>query len=404
MKLGGLSSRITVITIAVLAVGSAAQAQTKLSPVAPEPSVLRTDWQQRVVGAQRQFGARRTSGGAWASTKTVSTPVDTAPMLAAEGQTVGEMDALPEDVELDPGLAPAELGDCLTCGDGYCGGPVCDTCGDPCGTCYGGCGPCGYRTRPWVQHLSFSLGVQGFKGSVDQGVNGNFGFNEGVNWSAPLGRCTPIGYQIGFRATQSNLDGDQVIRPETNDREQTFVTAGLFRRAPCGGLQGGVAYDYLRDRYYYGSVDLGQVRTELSWAYGNRGDFGFWGAHSTTDDQVADQLPFRLVPNDLYALFYRQHLACGGDWRLWAGMTGEGDGLVGADFAVPLGWAWALESNFTYLTPDRDAPQGIQAEESWGIAISFVWYPGKDAHAELQSPYRPLFGLADNSVFLVDLR
>lgn len=406
MKLSGNSIRTAVVICSLLAVGSEAPAQSGTDAAASGLSAFRSGWRQRVLGGGGQKGGLPMQGNAWVPAQPVSTQISLGPVADAGGQPVTETEMAADGMQVVPGPAPPlpnEPGTCPTCGGGFDVGPGSVGCGDSCGSCDAGCGPWGYRTPPWIHHFSLSVGVQGFKGPVDQGVNGNFGFNEAIDWSAPLSRNSLVGYQVGVRAAHSDFEGDQVQRLRTGDREQVFLTAGLFRRAPCGGWQWGVGYDYLHDHYYYGGVDLGQIRTELSWSHCNLWDVGFWSAIGTTDDYGSDQPTLRLEPTDLFAFFYRQHIACGGEGRIWAGFTGEGDGLVGADLTVPLGRAWALQTNFNYLAPNSQSRLEGQMEESWGVAFSLVWYPGHDSRCELQSPYHPFFRVADNSVFMVDL-
>jgi hypothetical protein len=107
---------------------------------------------------------------------------------------------------------------------------------------------------------------------------------------------------------------------------------------------------------------------------------------------------------DLFAFFYRSRTETGAVWRLWGGFTGDSDGTLGGDLTVPLSRNWALENRVHLLIPSQSSEEDDQAEESWGITINLVWYPGRcidDAH---NNPYRPLLGVADNSIFMVDLK
>ena len=277
MKLAGLFWRcgrrplpsavcLRLAVIGLLALGTPAVAQVEFSSAGSGLVPMRNNWQQRVLGGTGRTAHARAQSNVWGSIRSVSTAADGGAMLESGVPYDSQMGVLPDADQMAPeGWAPpGDYGPGVTCDGGpVCGGPVCS---DPCGGCSAGCGPVGCVTRPWMHHIALFLGVQGFKGPVDGGINGNFGFNEGLNWSAEFGRHSLVGYQVGFRAVQSNFEGDQVLFPFLRDgsREQLFLTAGLFRRAPGSGWQGGIVYDYLHDRYYYGSVDLGQIRTELS--------------------------------------------------------------------------------------------------------------------------------------------
>jgi hypothetical protein len=336
---------------------------------------------------------------------------DSAPMPADEAYT-GE--AYPDEAYYEPG-------GCATCG----AGEPCGTCGPCDGGCGVGCSSFGYcsagwggpecvwqgwwhRHCCWVRNLYLFAGVHGFKGPADQGRNGNFGFHEGLNWGAPLGGPWGLGYQLGMQAVHSNFSGDQadtVVR--TADRNQIFFTGGLFRRALCGGWQGGVVFDLLHDDYY-GTADLRQIRTESALVFSGCREIGFWGNFGVGDDAFEFDLQDRLLqpigPNDTYSLFYRRHFSGGGQGRGWVGLSGNGEAVLGADCTIPLGTSWALENNFIYLIPKEGHGDGGQQDETWSVSIQLVWYPGRQASRVFQNPFQPLFSVADNSHFLLDRR
>jgi len=342
----------------------------------------------------------------------------------------GEPLPLPDDEGYYPpgggNLPQYDLG-CSSCGQG------CDgcSCGDgydgSCGVCYDGCacgdcihgGYCGlgcawgawvHRHFWWTRNLTLFAGVHGFKGPADQGRNGNFGFHEGLNWGAPIGDPFGLGYQVGFQAVHSNFSGDQaedsVFREA--DRNQIFFTAGIFRRRLCGGLQWGVAFDMLND-HYHGTAELRQIRSETALSFGGCREIGYTGAYGVGEDAftyegVEARLTQVFQPNDTFSLFYRRRFSGGGQGRIWAGVSGNGDGLIGAECTVPLGTSWALENNFVYLIPEDGHCQDGQQDETWSVSLQLVWYPGRQAACVLDNPFHPLFSVADNSQFLLDPR
>ncbi len=296
----------------------------------------------------------------------------------------------------------------------------------PFGACepYSPCGPCGaysgeselFRDGLGVclinalSGFSFFAGIHGFKGPVDLGQNGNFGFHEGLNFGGPLGDPWGFGYQLGAQTVHSDLTGFRVDPSnggplDTNGRDQIFFTGGLFRRAICGGFQGGVVFDYVHDSYY-DKADLQQIRSETAFVSPNRmWEIGYWGAYGLNRERFV--IPTRpnefvlLQPNDIFAVFYRRHFSGGGQGRLWAGATGAGQGIIGGEATVPLGTSWALENNFVYVIPKTSAANGGQAEEHWSVSINLVWYPGRAARSVFKDPFHPLFGVGDNSALLI---
>ena len=291
-----------------------------------------------------------------------------------------------------------------SCGDcSHCGG----CCGDPC--CDAGCCsmPCAVLT---FENLEFFGGVQGFTGPANRGQSGSFGFHEGVNWGSPFPLLFPnvFGVQVGFRGVQSNFEGAEF----TSDyRSQTFLTAGLFRRVDWG-LQGGVVFDHMHDEWCYGA-DLTQLRGELSWVFPSRHEVGFWFAGGSSNDDVTTEIATvagqtaviqeTMLTTDLYAFFYRHCFdACAGvEGRLFAGFTGESDGLIGAEIRTALTPRFSVQSDFTYLTPETPDGGNSHTEESWNVAISLVWFPGCRPPIA-GNYYRPLFSVASNGTFLAD--
>jgi hypothetical protein len=258
-------------------------------------------------------------------------------------------------------------------------------------------------------NLELFAGVEGFTGPGNRGGSGSFGFNQGVNWAFPINGLSCLGGQVGFRVTQSSLSGAEF----TNDmRNQAFVTGGLFRRMDVG-LQCGLVVDYLSDDWYR-DADLLQLRGELSWVVSGRRDFGLWFAAGTkrAPEPSPDVPPVveTWESTDLFAFFYRERMgAClNGSARVYAGFTGQSDGLIGADLRVPFTNQWALETGFAYLVPKQGqgtvATMGIggvgHAQESWNLGINLVWYPGQSK----EQYYRPLFSVADNGCFMLDIQ
>lgn len=288
-------------------------------------------------------------------------------------------------------------GDCVDCGN-------CDSCGD-CGPCgHGGCGGCGWFNGI-LQDLQVFGGSQGFKGPVDLGRNGNFGFHYGLNYGAPFWYAKRIGYQVGGQIVHSNLSGSNVIEPTDASRTQYFITAGFFQRAiECSPWQWGIAYDWLSDNYYV-NMQFGKLRGELSFVSQSGDEIGAWASVDVMDDTKHYAINNQIMQldwksADLYAFFWRRHFCGGGMFRLWGGFTGDGNGMVGGDFRAPMSNHFSIEGNTNYLPQGKGGFENGALGESWALAINLVYYVGGGAGNSACSPWRPLFNVADNSIFM----
>ena len=292
--------------------------------------------------------------------------------------------------------------------------PDCTSCDEP------GCG-CGIPALqpewfgppwawPWwyggplaaiLARAEIFIGAHGFKGSPDLGRNGNFGFHEGFNFGGPLGDPWGIGWQFGFRAAHSDFAGSSVTGVyDPGSRNQFFLSTGLFHRKFDCGLQWAVVFDYLHDNYY-GSADLQQLRTEMSWKFGCQEEIGFWGAFMLGDDRydygTGSQAVLRDVESrDLYTLFYRRGFGCSGEGRIYSGFSGHGNGLLGVDFLLPVGERFGLEAGFAYLTPKGSTSEKALRDETWALTISLIWYPVRGNACAFADPFRPVMPVADN--------
>jgi hypothetical protein len=324
----------------------------------------------------------------------------------ASNEEIVEPDATQYEPVATQGVFAPKKG-CATCGGQ---GGECDSCDGGCACGDAPCGDCcdfGYeifdgRCSWWLRNLTVFAGVDGFKNSLDHGVNGNFGTNEGLGFSGPLGDPWQCGYQISFNAGQSDFSGTRTVTIDHYTynaafRTQYFLTAGLFRRAMGCGLQGGIAYDYLRDSYYEKN-DLQQLRSELGFVFNGANELGFYGAYAIN---TSPEIDGSITATSMYALYWRHTFENGGDGRIFGGATGDGDGILGADVWVPLGKSFALENRFSYVIPKEGTGAGGATREAWGLTMQLVWYPGKMANCQHCNPYRPLFNAADNTSFIL---
>ena len=263
----------------------------------------------------------------------------------------------------------------------------------------------------WYRDFTASAGVTAFTNSTDLGINGNFGTNEYLNWAMPFWNAFGVGWQVGWRGTQTNFQSASIDTGSSllqkNARTQNFITTGFFTRAFEGrGLQGGAVYDYLSDNWF-DNVDVSQLRAEISYVWGYH-EAGFWSA-TNLGDQTGLFGPITRQNGlastlDLYCGFYRLQFGDANEWKVWGGGTGNGDGIVGSMMRAPMGRSLALEGTFTYLIPGKSKAIDIDgagnfytfSPAAWNLGINLVYYPAGRSRRSLASPYRPLFEVADN--------
>ncbi len=223
------------------------------------------------------------------------------------------------------------------------------------------------------RNLTVDAGVEGFKGPVDFGLVGNFGFHEGMNWGIAAFPWWEIGGQFGFEAVNSDFHDNEVV---SGAREQFFLTAGLFHRAgKCGGLQYGVVYDYLRDDYFQQRRRraasrrdqlLRRVRARDRVQGRGRLDRRRQRDHSQRGVPRSTARPVHL--------FLSPAVSSGRQLPRLGGFTGRTDGIFGDDFRIPISNYVAIESDFNYIIPHECSDLG--SRESWNISMSLVFYLG----------------------------
>lgn len=318
-------------------------------------------------------------------------------------------------IVLDESASDAYLGphghshpgsDCASCGYSgygrvYGGDPACGACGPEC------CLPC---LR--LDNVELFAGAHGFTGPNNRG-SGSFGFHEGINAGMPF--ICGLAIQGGYQATQSNFEGT-FFTPD--DRTQSFVTVGAFRRVDLG-LQGGVVVDYLNDQWDC-DISLAQIRGELSWRMPCDHEFGFWFASGLDQSTISArdvQFPvpsagndtivvsdgtFDVEPLDIYAFFYRKQFTCGGEGRAWGGFTDDSRGLLGGNIRLPVSTCLSFSTDFLYIIPAESSQTGF-AEEAWNVSFNLVWTPCRRNQCG-PNYCRPLFDVANNGSFVVRMR
>ncbi len=272
----------------------------------------------------------------------------------------------------------------------------------------------------WYRDMNASVGTTGFQNGPDLGLLGDFGTSESLNWAMPLWNAFGIGWQIGVRGVQTNfnstsinVDNQTLLR--NSARNQVFMTTGLFTRAFEGhGLQGGLAYDYLRDNWY-DDVDVAQLRGEISYVFG-AWEAGFWGAGNVKDANGIfghrNRTAITADSTDIYAGFYRLYFGDANELKIWGGATGSQNGIIGTFLRAPMNRSLALEGTFTYMLPGPSKTVPLNeagdatityTDSAWNVGVNLVFYPACRSRRGLSSPYRPLFEVADNGSLIRSL-
>ncbi|MBL6830451.1 MAG: hypothetical protein ISQ70_03430 [Pirellulales bacterium] len=273
----------------------------------------------------------------------------------------------------------------------------------------------------WYRDLNASIGTAGFQNGPDLGLIGNFGFSESLNWAMPLWNAFGLGWQLGVRGVQTNFNSSSISANgqtllSNTPRNQLFLTTGLFTRAFEGrGLQGGVAWDYLRDNWY-DDVDVAQLRGEISYVFG-AWELGFWGTGNVRDTDGIfgrrNRTAITADSTDIYAGFYRLYFGDANELKIWGGGTGSQEGIIGTYMRAPMNRSLALEGAFTYLMPGPSQTVPLEpgsstmltyTQAAWNVSVNLVFYPACRSRRGLASPYRPLFEVADNGTLIRTLK
>ena len=171
------------LTAAVLAMASPVAAQTRTTTTRTRAASTPTS--TATVGSGTRAARPASYGFDGARPSSYARPVSTASahrsarMMPASMQEemIIEDGGVYEEVSEHAGVR-FQPGGCDDCGD-------CNSCGvGNCNSCADGClVPCPQLT---VRNMEFFVGVEGFKGPVNRGRDGSFGFNEGANLGCGL--------------------------------------------------------------------------------------------------------------------------------------------------------------------------------------------------------------------------
>ena len=98
----------------------------------------------------------------------------------------------------------------------------------------------------------------------------------------------------------------------------------------------------------------------------------FLGAFQTRSDNITQligetEYTWNIKPISQYAFFYRRNFCEGAEARLWAGFTGDKDGLFGGDLRIPLVKAsrWRTASTTSFQEKDEVTTAPAKNPGAW---------------------------------------
>ena len=307
---------------------------------------------------------------------------------------------------------------CNSCGGGGAYGPYCSSClplAQALGQCY--LNNLSRGVGALVYNAEFFGGATAFRSPLFETPGGgpgelsddrSQGFFGGFNLGFPLNGLTGglLSGQVGIRSVQTNFNGNEFT---TENRDQLFITAGVFRRVDFG-FQGGIVADILHEEWFTEN-DLVQLRGEAGWVFGGGRSFGFRFATNTQDDITSGTFAGNSFTDlitstdDNYRFFIRSERPSSGYGEIFVGWSDLEQTIVGLDFDVAVTQRIGVQAGFTYFLTDEGLPAGTtnlaggNAEESFNIFVGFVLRPRGRSYYD--SYDRPLFSVADNGSFLI---
>jgi hypothetical protein len=310
------------------------------------------------------------------------------------GQPTGQPEYAVSPYGQTPGVSPY--------GPSYAGPAACGPassyppfCGSP-----GDISCCAPQPRFW-ENLTGFYEYSAFKGPLDlDGLNGNFGSRAGLFGSVPVYAPLGIAAQLGGSYGWYDWKGSQYTGDD--ERNQNFITAGLFRRAACRGFNFGAVYDWLLDDYY-SDFHFEQVRAAASYSLSPTNEFGVWAAIPTRKDSATVGTP---PVNNTFApvlqgnAYWRKVWTDRASTTTFLGWCEEpNDFSYGSSAQFALNDFLAVNGGFQYIWPGSGSNTGRE-EEIWTVSFGLVFYPGTALTAATSS-LRPLLAMPDNGNFAI---
>jgi hypothetical protein len=311
----------------------------------------------------------------------------------------------------DGGYYNDDMGDqCCESSCGFCNsGVCCDRGVCPPGDCWlGGLGAILCRGDYFFGAQGFQTPMYAVPGTANEfNHDGNFGFYGGFNLGLPLCRlsCGLFAGQFGIRSVQTNFGGNAFA---TDNRDQLFLTTGLYRRVDYG-IQGGVVADILWDNWYT-NANVAQLRAEIAHLWAGGTSFGFRYHTNLSNDTTSGIIRGQIVDNiftttiDSYRFYLRHEAHAGGFGEVFVGWTDFDQTIFGGEIDVPITDRLATQAGVTYYLDDTVPPTasnrlGGYMNEAWNVYAGFSFRPcGRSYYRNYD---RPFFNVADNGSMLL---
>ena len=264
-----------------------------------------------------------------------------------------------------------------------------------------------------TDNLNVFIGLEGSKQPQDLGINANMGARLGVNLGFPILRDKNLGGQVGVAFNLSDAAVhvlDQVT--DVSSRTQTFVTAGVFQKAPSK-IRWAAGFD-LQFADYYDTFTLAQFRGQVGKALNDRHEVGAWVTAGLmgADAEIADTgIAVRLDPIGQINGYSSHIWPSGGRTAIWAGMAAGHDNIVltiseeprsdwvfvyGAGLELPLSDRFAIAGAANFLTPT--------ATGTVDAFLGVVWSPGGGMMKGGGGAFRPMMPVGNNPMMPVNMK
>lgn len=329
---------------------------------------------------------------------------DAPPIDAPSDVAYGVPDPSPSDAPapmVPPEPSPADAG-------AYCCSPCCGECCEESGL-----------------GLYTFAGFDSWHGIADGSFSNNNGASFGVNAAGAVNEETGLAWQVGASFGIYDWFGRESIPFEASQsQQQTFVTAGLFRRAnETTPWSSGIVVDQmLGNNFGVFSTEpyLAQVRYQIAYAMSPCNEVGVWATNQLNQSsQTLGPAPFAFTTRAVNQanLFWHHKFELGADSWFYVGVPTNdhigppglgppgrlGDWIVGGMFNAPLNDGLALYGNFAYMKPSAPTVLGVE-EESFNVSVGLAWYPYCNARSRTVAgrTWMPYLPVANNGTFLVD--